>query len=170
MVAPYIRGDVLDVGCGEGRLLEYCRERISSYCGIDRSRAIIDELARRYPEHRFEMADIEEGPLDLGMQFDVVAMVAVVEHVLNQKRLFEQARDALRDGGVIVVTTPTPWGNDIVHRSGAALGLFSPEAAADHCVVYNRQRFTLLASRVGLRVKAYKRFEFGCNQLVVLER
>ena len=168
LVAPLVRGDVLDLGCGHAPLLDRCRATILSYTGVDRVRALVDDCALRHPEGRFVCLDLEEGALDLGAAFDVVAMVAVVEHVFDQRRLFEQARRCLKPGGIIVLTTPTPWGNDVVHRFGAAVGLFSAQAAADHCVIYNRRRLELMAGRVGLRVVDYRTFQLGCNQRAVL--
>jgi SAM-dependent methyltransferase len=168
MVAPWVRGHVLDLGCGHAPLMEHCGAAMTSYVGVDRSAELVADCARRHPGHRFLCLDLEEQPLGLGAAFDTVTMVALVEHVLNQDHLFQQARDSLRPGGRIVVTTPTPWGNDVVHRLGAALGLFSAEAARDHCVVYNRRRFDLLSARMGLDLLDYRTFQLGCNQRVVL--
>jgi SAM-dependent methyltransferase len=168
LVAPLVHGDVLDLGCGHAPLLDRCRPTIRSYTGVDRVRALIDDCALRHPESRFVCLDLEDATLDLGRAFDVVTMIAVMEHVFDQRRLFEAARRCLRPDGVIVLTTPTPWGNDVIHRLGAALGLFSPQAAADHCVIYNRRRLELMASRVGLRMADYRTFQLGCNQRAVL--
>ena len=55
-----------------------------------------------------------------------------------------------------------------MHRTGARLGLFSKVAADDHIVIYNKKRFQILASDFGLSIERYERFQFGCNQLVIL--
>ncbi len=68
----------------------------------------------------------------------------------------------------LLVTTPTPFGNDIVHRLGAAIGLFAKAAADDHIVIYNRQRFEILAKEFDLKLERYESFGFGCNQLAIL--
>jgi hypothetical protein len=78
--------------------------------------------------------------------------------------------NALKPGGIVVMTTPTPFGNDIVHRLGASLGLFAKAAVDDHIVIYNHHRFSLMAIEVGLQLKSYQTFQFLCNQIVVLSK
>lgn len=73
--------------------------------------------------------------------------------------------------GKIIITTPTPFGNDWVLKYGSALGLFSSQAGhGDHIVVYNKDRFRVLANELGLKIEKYKTFELRCNQLVVLSK
>ncbi|HNR33418.1 MAG TPA: methyltransferase domain-containing protein, partial [Candidatus Hydrogenedentes bacterium] len=124
-------------------------------------------LRRRFPDHTFLRKDLDEDLLDLGRQFDTVLLVAVIEHVFNQKHLMRQLVPLLKPEGRLVVTSPTPFGNDVVHRIGAALGLFSKDAAHDHVVIYNKRRFLLLAREFGLMLETYCRFQCGCNQLAV---
>ena len=57
---------------------------------------------------------------------------------------------ALKPNGRIVLTTPTVIGNDLVHRLGASVGLFSQDAQDDHIVIFNKRRFEVLANEVGL--------------------
>ncbi|HNT89156.1 MAG TPA: methyltransferase domain-containing protein [Candidatus Hydrogenedentes bacterium] len=167
VVTPYVRGDVLDVGCGPALALEACRDRIGSYTGIEHTDERVAGLRRRFPDHTFLRKDLDEDLLDLGRQFDTVLLVAVIEHVFNQKHLMRQLVPLLKPEGRLVVTSPTPFGNDVVHRIGAALGLFSKDAAHDHVVIYNKRRFLLLAREFGLMLETYCRFQCGCNQLAV---
>ena len=170
MVAPYIRGDVLDVGCGPALILETCRARITSYTGIEHTDARVAALRRQCPGHTFLVRDLDTDPLAGCGQFDVILLVAVIEHVYNQKHLLQQLAPLLKPEGRLVITTPTPFGNDVVHRIGAALGLFSKDAAHGHVVIYNKRRLALLAREFGLMLEHYRRFQCGCNQLAVLRR
>lgn len=170
MVAPYVHGDVLDVGCGPALVLEACRDRVASYTGIEHTDARVAALRRRFPDHTFLRSDLDADTLAPGRQFDVILLVAVIEHVYNQKHLLQQLVPLLTPEGRLVITTPTPFGNDVVHRIGAALGLFSKDAAHDHVVIYNKRRLVLLAREFGLVVEHYRRFQCGCNQLAVLRR
>lgn len=58
----------------------------------------------------------------------------------------------------------------MVHRIGARLGLFAASAMNDHVVVDNRHRFEILVRDMELEIAHYDRFQFGCNQFVVLQR
>lgn len=97
-------------------------------------------------------------------------MIALIEHLFNQQHVMSQVVDALNPDGVVVMTTPTPFGNDIVHRLGGRFGLFAKAAVDDHIVIYNHHRFRIMANEVGLQVKAYRTFQFLCNQIAVLEK
>ena len=167
MASPYLQGDVLDIGCGENPIIANGIPKIDSYLGIEDPQ-VAERLRARYPQHQFLSLDLEEGCLTLGRKFDTIIMLAVIEHIFNQKHLMQTVLAHLKPGGRLVVTTPTPFGNDVVHRAGASLGLFSKHACEDHIVVYNRHRFRILARKFGLKIERYRRFELGCNQLVVL--
>lgn len=141
-----------------------------SYMGVDSRADVIQDLTRQYPQARFVRADLDEDELPGDFEADTVLMVALVEHIFNQKHLMTQVRRCLAPSGRVILTTPTPFGNDVVHRAGGRLGLFSQIAVDDHVVIYNRPRLETLAREVGLKLVEYRRFQFGCNQLAVFTR
>jgi len=167
---PYIEGDVLDLGCASGEILRDFGHCITSYTGVDYDERFIEELKTDNPGSTFLACNLDDESLEFDRAFDCVVMLAIVEHLFNQKLVFTQVRQLLRPGGRVVITTPTPFGNDVVHRLGAAIGLFAKSAVDDHIVIYNRHRFTILADEVGFEVERYESFQFGCNQFVVLAR
>ena len=168
-IAPYIHGDVLDLGCGYAQLLGEYDHKMNSYTGVELSPQRLDWLKENYPKAIFIQRDLDNEALDLGKKFDCVLMVALIEHLFNQKFVMENVSQVLKPGGIIVITTPTPFGNDVVHRLGVSLRLFYQEAADEHIVIYNYQRFKILARKVGLSLKYHRYFEFYCNQIAVLE-
>jgi SAM-dependent methyltransferase len=107
--------------------------------------------------------------IDTEERFDTVLMVAFIEHVYNQKRLFTEVLRHLQPDGRIVITTPTPRG-DRIHCWGTSLSLFAQAAKDDHPIIFSKQRFRVFAKHFGLEIEAYRRFQLGCNQLVVLRR
>ncbi len=168
--APWVHGDVLDLGCGPSEILDRVGDRITSYTGIDLKETRVARVQRMYPDHRFFQRNLDDDAIALDRQFDTVLMLALVEHIYNQKHLFQEITGVLKPGGAIVITTPTPFGNDIVHSLGARAGLFSKIAADDHVVIYNRNRFEIVARDFGLTLAHYRTFQLGCNQLAVLKR
>jgi len=167
-VLPWVRGRILDVGCGTGAILERL-DAPEEYHGVDAQAEVLEHLRRRYPQHTFEQADLDLDAFAEGRSFDTILLLAVIEHVYNQRHLFEQLLARLAPGGRIVITTPTPLG-DGVHRIGARLGLFARSAEDHHPIIFSRARFRVFARRFGLRIDHYRRFAVGCNQLVVLRR
>lgn len=171
MVRPFIKGDVLDLGCNDAAGWRLGGERIEEYYGVDCRNETIERLQSEIPEGHFYCRDLNEDALDFdGKKFDVVLMTALIEHLYNQRHVMREVAGALKPGGVVVMTTPTPFGNDVIHRIGAKIGLFAASAMDDHIVVYNRHRFGIMARDIGLDIVKYETFQLGCNQLVVLRR
>jgi SAM-dependent methyltransferase len=167
-VKPLVEGDVLDLGCGSALAKTRFGSQIRHYVGVDRDEGHVKDLAERFPDAKFYARDLDADSLDFGAKFDTVLMLALIEHVFNQKQLLGEVVKSLKTGGRIVITTPTVFGNDVVHRIGSAVGLFAKSAADDHIVIFNRKRLEILANEFGLRLAAYSKFELGCNQLAVM--
>lgn len=170
-VLPYVQGDLLEIGCGESPLVTDHTERFTSYTGCDVDVELTDRLGARYPQHRYGTVDLdhEDLPDDWG-PFDTVLAVAVIEHLFNLELVMRRLASSLKPGGRIVLTTPTPFGNDIVLPVTARLGITSADAFVDHINILNKRRFALLATEVGLELVAYRRFQLGMNSLAVMER
>lgn len=169
-ILPHVRGDVLDIGCQHGQLCGHAADRIDRYVGVDLSESDIEQARRAHPEREFKVINVDDEPLGYDAAFDTIVMGAVVEHIFNLKHLGQGLARALRPDGHVVLTTPTPFGNDAVHRLGAMIGLFSQVAVDDHIVIFNRQRLKIFAHEVGLRLAKHELFQFGCNQVAVLEK
>ena len=91
-------------------------------------------------------------------KYDTIILLAVIEHIFNLKFLFYQIVSLLAENGQIVPTTPTPFGNDVVHRLGTKVGLFNKEGGQDdHIVIFNRKRLEILAAEFDLEVSQYQR-------------
>jgi len=159
---------VLDLGCGPATNLKLSPDKITSFCGIEYNESLVDELNSKYSNASFYQEDLEKDILDFGKKFDRVLLIAVIEHVFNQKHLFEQISHVLKPGSKIIITTPTVFGNDLIHRIGGKFGIFSKDASDDHIIIFNKMRFQILANEFNLRIEKYKKFQFGCNQLVIL--
>ncbi len=165
-IRPHLGNRILDLGCGDGSLLELLSSRYS-YTGVELNEDMVRRLGTRYPMHRFLVADLEEEvPMPLDWTFDTVVLCAVIEHLAKPQKLLEQMGHVLAHDGRMVVTTPTPLGNRL-HRIGALLGLFNLEVKEAHLMVYNRRELETLLEGHGFAVDHYETFELGLNQLLV---
>ena len=54
-VLPWVRGSVLDIGCGEAVILERLGS-VDRYCGIEHTADRVEQLRRQYPQHTFLQA------------------------------------------------------------------------------------------------------------------
>jgi 2-polyprenyl-3-methyl-5-hydroxy-6-metoxy-1,4-benzoquinol methylase len=160
MATPFVKGRVLDYGCGVGVLADLCAP--GDYLGVD-----IDEesllLARKYhPRHRFIFAS-ELGETE---KFDAIFALALIEHVKDPLAMLLFWRRALNKGGQIVMTTPHPsW--EWIHTLGAKVGVFSKDASEEHEKLLDEKALRALVAEAGLSLVLYKRFLYGANQLIV---
>lgn len=97
--------DLLDVGCGDGWMLDLYRRhghgRIRTF-GVDVHPAAC-AMARR-AGHTVWCGRFED--LDLPPRFDLVNVSHVIEHVADPVGFMHKIRDLLRPSGVVVVETP----------------------------------------------------------------
>lgn len=99
-------GELLDVGCGAGALLEFAAARGMRASGIDLDPSNVSH-ARALGYDVFE-GDALNPPSELGRAFDVITMVHVVEHFSpsDVATLMSQYATRLRPGGRLVLVTP----------------------------------------------------------------
>jgi 2-polyprenyl-3-methyl-5-hydroxy-6-metoxy-1,4-benzoquinol methylase len=142
-------GDLLDVGCGPGLLLEAAGRRGWRPAGIDLNpwaiRYARDELG---VEARLGALEDERVP---DAAFDAVTMMDVLEHVADPAVLVAQAARLTRPGGVLAVLTP-----DAGSRVSRALGTRWPELQRpDHLVLFSAEGLASLLSREGYEVHGW---------------
>lgn len=160
---------VLDLGCG----LTDLPSRLPSYVGCDRSQEILLVQRARFPSAVFFEWDFAESDAPIGLAaqgpFDVVLLLAVLEHVEKPHRLVARAASLLGPGGRLVVTTPHPLGR-LPLETGAALGLLSPHARDEHETLLGRAALEEAGRSAGVSLVLYRRFLLGLNQLAVFAR
>ncbi len=102
----YINGNLLDIGCGEGRGVEHLSQYASSYTGIDKNLHAINKLKEQYPKHHFFNGNVP--PLDLfeDNSFDTVVTLHVLEHIQDDVLYIDEIYRVLKPGGQLIVSTP----------------------------------------------------------------
>ncbi|WP_136035509.1 class I SAM-dependent methyltransferase [Microbacterium sp. K35] len=92
---------VLDVGCGDGLLLQKLAGRASQVTGIDPDAAALSRARERFPQSspvRLIHGDLLTSPDLEGQRFDLVTCVATLHHLPLIPAL-ERLRDLLAPGG-----------------------------------------------------------------------
>ncbi|ORT50907.1 hypothetical protein KBI5_12530 [Frankia sp. KB5] len=104
--------DVLDVGCGTGRLSHVLVQQGHRVVGVDPSGAMLAEARRRDPAHCALWVVGDARALRLGRRFDLVTMTGHAFQVLlddSDMRLFLAGAHAhLRPGGRLAFETRNP--------------------------------------------------------------
>jgi SAM-dependent methyltransferase len=91
------RDRLLDVGCGTGNVLRLARPHFRQCVGVDLSPRLAAELRRR-EGYALTAAEGFRLPFLAG-RFDLVSMYALVHHLLDPARVFQEAYRVLRPGG-----------------------------------------------------------------------
>lgn len=103
---PFIKGDLLEVGCGEGRGVEWLAPKANSYTAIDKIDEVIQILSQKYPKHTFLQAHIPPFKGIADNSFDVVVSFQVIEHIKKDRQFLEEIHRVLKPGGLAMITTP----------------------------------------------------------------
>jgi ubiquinone/menaquinone biosynthesis C-methylase UbiE len=106
VAADYVRGDILEIGCGEGRGVSTLLERVNSFTAVDKIKDAIDDLQKRFPAGKFISMNLP--PLtSLGDNtYDFVVSFQVIEHIENDVLYLKEIHRVLKTGGVALITTP----------------------------------------------------------------
>lgn len=90
--------EVLDAGCGNGRLLNYNDIEPTKYLGLDQSATLVDLAAKHHSQHRFihqALEDLSALPAD---SFSVIFCSAVIMHLPGSKERRQVLQEFLRVG------------------------------------------------------------------------
>jgi SAM-dependent methyltransferase len=102
----YVTGDVLEVGCGEGRGIDRILIKAKSYTAIDKIEPIIEGLRKKYPTGKFLSGNIPPFSDLQDNTFDRVFSFQVIEHIENDNLFLKEIHRVLKPGGVALLTTP----------------------------------------------------------------
>ncbi len=102
---------ILDLGCGNGRLLEALKEKQIEYLGIDNSPELIKLAQENYP-NRFLVHDIVELKQLVDNNFDYIFCLAVLQHIPSTALKVEVLREIkkkLKPNGQIIISNWNLW-------------------------------------------------------------
>ena len=107
VLAPqYVKGDLLEVGCGEGRGIDLLLPGITSYTAIDKIAPVIDMLQKKYPQGRFLSGNIPPLSSFADNSFDSLVSFQVIEHIQDDRLFLKEIHRVLKPGGIALLTTP----------------------------------------------------------------
>lgn len=113
---PFIKDgqDVLDLGCGNGRLIELLGEKHINYTGVDISSNLIYEAKKREYNKNINVEFKVNDILNIDIpekKYDLIILVAVLQHIPKafHKEIIVKIHKSLKDNGVLLMTNWNMW-------------------------------------------------------------
>ena len=103
--------NVLDLGCGNGRLYEFLTSKGASYTGLDLSSKLIEIAQEKYPKGKFMVGDLLKTPFK-NEEFDFIYCIATLHHIPSNKlrqSAFSEIYRILKPNGHIFLTNWYFW-------------------------------------------------------------
>jgi SAM-dependent methyltransferase len=150
-------GRWLDVGFGDGALLDVIASRGWTGFGTEVARPSLERAAAR----GFTVGDDLESPSFPAGGFDVVSMVEVVEHVPAVEPFLAGAFRLLRPGGMLYVSTP-----NVRSLNARVLGPdWTVVSPPDHLVLFSAGALRRRLARAGFEVRRVRREGLNPSEL-----
>lgn len=89
---------MLDIGCANGAMLDYAKQRGAVTSGLEYSRANLDELRRKQHTAYADWLQVDE-------KFDIITAFDVVEHLYDLDSFLDCCLSHLADDGLLVFMT-----------------------------------------------------------------
>lgn len=102
----YVQGDVLEVGCGEGRGLELIIPKAKTFTAIDKIEPVIKKLQAKFPQGTFRSMNIPPFGGLADNAYDSVVSFQVIEHIEDDATFLSEIKRVLKPGGIALLTTP----------------------------------------------------------------
>ncbi len=114
----YIKnGDkVLDIGCGNGRLLGLLKGIEVEYIGIDNSEKLIETAREKHPQEKFLVASALKLPFPEN-SFGKIFLIAVLHNIPSEEfrlKILEEIKRVLKPGGVLILTVWDVWRKEAI--------------------------------------------------------
>ncbi|MEI6632627.1 MAG: class I SAM-dependent methyltransferase [Chlamydiota bacterium] len=140
------KGDLLEIGCGNGFFLEEALVR-----GYARVRGVepgSDVVARANPRVRPSIVcEVMRSGLFAPGTFDVICMFQVLDHIPDPAALLVECLAALRPGGLVLCVT-----HNVGSLSARLLGERSPIVDIEHTYLYSPSTLSRLFADCGFEV------------------
>lgn len=108
-IAHRVQGDVLDLGCGTGRIMVYLQDngRVNSYTGVDASEAMIRQASWLKTQLNFDNAQLIHTDIaDVQGQYDAIFSVHSYYSWPEQDKLLRHIHALLMESGTFILVTP----------------------------------------------------------------
>ena len=168
---------ILDLGCGNGYLVNYLIKLGYNAYGTDASEKGI-AIAQKTNQDRFFVQDLSSDALPPQLQaipFDTIITTEVIEHLYNPQAFIDFCRQQLKPGGELIITTPYHG-----YLKNLMLSIFNrwdshmdPLWLGGHIKLWSRKTLTKVLTNSGFTVIQFKgcgRFPYFWKSMIIKAR
>lgn len=143
---------ILDLGCGSGATTKMLADLGFELIGVDPSESGISAARKDYPALLFEVRSAYDDLVAEFGQFDAVVSLEVVEHCFWPRRFMKTVVNALRPGGIAVISTPYHgyWKNLALALTNKFDSHWSPLWDGGHIKFWSEKTLRTLIAESGL--------------------
>lgn len=168
---------ILDLGCGNGYLVNYLLSQGFNVYGTDASQKGI-AIARQTNPDRFYLQDLSTGQLPAELQhldFDTIISTEVIEHLYNPQVFIDFCKQTLPPKGELIISTPYHG-----YLKNLAISLFNkwdshadPTWLGGHIKFWSKKTLSNLLTNTGFAVTDFKgcgRFPYFWKSMIIKAR
>ena len=155
---------ILDVGCHQGEFFKYLGDRISPSVGMD-PLVLPNKFTMQHELLPILLND--KQPFE-DSSFDVIVLLATIEHITDKTIVAREAWRLLRPGGRVIITIPSSAVDKILDCL-IYLKLVDGMSLEEHHG-FDVNGLADIFESEGLRLKHRKKFQLGLNNLFIFER
>lgn len=153
-LAAHSKSEILDAGCGTGRVGELLRDLAGRLDGVDLSAPMLKLSARKKIYDNLYQGDLVSFMAGKAGSYDIVASAATLIHIGDLTPVFQAAATALRKAGLFAFTLFSNDGEDSDDDFRVA---GNPDLAKGGCYVHRSGYVTRLAQANGFAVETLER-------------
>jgi 2-polyprenyl-3-methyl-5-hydroxy-6-metoxy-1,4-benzoquinol methylase len=155
LCAEFGASRVVDIGCGNGALCRELAARRYEVVGCDPSADGVQLAQSSAPELVFHQLGVDDDPTAVGTEsFDVAIATEVIEHLVKPRNLPRFAKQVLRPGGHLIISTPYHGylKNIVLALTNKWDAHLNPFWEGGHIKFWSRKTLSLLLTEEGFRL------------------
>jgi SAM-dependent methyltransferase len=151
---------ILDVGCGvSAAFLKTVSPRIEKGFGVD-----FKTENRQFKNIQTQQIKLNDRLPFNDATFDVVTMLAVLEHIEKEREILQEIYRVLVPGGKLIITVPSVWSQPVLEFLAYKLKIVSEDEIRDHKRYYNRSKLKrVLVDAIGFEQFEHQYFQLWMN-------
>jgi len=141
---------LVDIGCSHGYITDMFRKKAKKVIGIDFVPAHIEQAKALFPDVEFVVGDAVN--FTLNEPVDVIVASEIIEHAKNPEIMLNNFYNNLKQGGVLIITTPNS--RSFSKRIKLALGMKADSVPA-HLSYFTKKSLQEILIKCGFKIDLF---------------